>query len=1374
MSIIENSNCDFSGTSSPLYSQFIHLSRYSRWLDSEKRRENWSETVQRYLDFWKTKLPDHADEIQNLFSSIYNLEVMPSMRCLMTAGKALERDEVAGYNCAYMAIDNPRAFDEMMYILMCGTGVGFSVERQFVSKLPDVAEEFHDSETIITVRDSKIGWATAFRELISLLYVGQIPKWDLSNLRPAGAKLKTMGGRSSGPEPLDRLFKFCINLFRKAGGRKLSSIECHDIACMIGDVVVVGGVRRSALISLSNLSDDRMRLAKSGQWWNEHPHRALANNSVVYSERPDFEIFLNEWLSLYASKSGERGIFSRPAAKKQVAKYGRRDPNHEFGCNPCCVSPDTLIMTVDGPRRIDSLDGVPFEALVNGKKYSAPKGSWMSGVGKIYRLETDSGYEIELTQEHQILTKNRGWVQAKDLTQDDLIVINNHSEITWPGKGSWNEGYILGAFLGDGNFINPKIGSAGEVKVWKKDEGSIGIEQEIQKCSSCLVHRSDWLGWRDAGLYKKMSIGKLPLQFGMDWGNKHINEKIETASCDFQRGFLRGLFDTDGHIEGSQEKGWSIRLGQSNILDLKAVQKMLLRLGIKSKIRAAKEEGQSLLPDGRGGKRLYDTMASWRLIISSNDIKTFQQRVGLSHLSKKEKLDNIVNSISFYSKDFVTKLKSFEYVREGEVWDAEISEVHAFDANGIYAHNSEIFLRSNQFCNLSEIVVRSNDTMETLLKKAEFATILGTIQSTLTNFRYLRKVWQKNTEEERLLGVSMTGIMDCDLLNNPDDPELPKRLEQLRLKCVETNKLWATKLGIPESAAISCVKPSGCRPSNALVTSNEGIFELGEFDYSDGAWTEIKELLSGDYGRIMKSFSNGLSPLININMSFGMQLQSTPNHKWMVSKKGWVRADELKQGDEIVLNLNAYSNVKNYILKEPNFECLHHNVNKNITWPKEIVPDFAWLLGYIWGDGAMCEDKSRFRFVDGNLQVIEKAKSIFYELFQLSAEIKKLNDRNAWCMEIASRALWDGFEKNNLIKPKTKSLDKIPLAIRMGSVESLCAFLSGLVDSDGCVSNTGNGHSLIITTSQEKFARHIQQVALSFGQVFSLSVLEKRKGSYENSGPMYHLSHCWGQSTEHKNMFNKHSVKMNGKENPKSNSRSSIYKLGLIKSTSLGEVAPTFDVETEQHWFWAGAFMSHNTVSQLVDAASGIHPRFDKHYIRRVRIDKKDPLGEFLRMHDFPHEEDKFNSSVWVFEFPMAAPQNSRPASTVKAMEQLKLWKIFQDNWCEHKPSITVYYRDHEFLEIGSWIWNNFDNVSGIAFLPYSDHVYIQAPYESISKEKYEDLLKKMPKDVNWENLALYEAEDNTAGTQSLACVAGQCDVVDLVKFVEEEVRAKK
>ena len=630
------------------YQEFIHLSRYSRWLPEKKRRETWDETIKRYFDFFQEHLKENCDYTlkpklrEELETAVLNLRVMPSMRCLMTAGEALKRENIAGYNCSYIAVSRVQSFDEILYVLMNGTGVGFSVERQYISQLPIVAEEFHPSDTVITVADSKLGWAKAYKEFLGLLWIGQIPKWDLSKIRPAGSPLKTFGGRASGAEPLDNLMHFTINTLTGAAGRRLSSIECHDIVCKIAEVVVVGGVRRSALISLSNLSDDRMRHAKSGQWWNDNPQRALANNSACYTEKPDMGIFMDEWRALYESKSGERGIFNRQSANNQTERTGRRVVDgYEFGTNPC----------------------------------------------------------------------------------------------------------------------------------------------------------------------------------------------------------------------------------------------------------------------------------------------------------------------------------------------------------------AEIILRDREFCNLSEVVVRANDTEESLLEKIRLATILGTFQSTLTNFKYVSSMWRKNCEEERLLGVSLTGIMDSRITNGKSNKDLVKLLEGLKNKSIEVNKEFAKELGINQSTSVTCIKPSG-------------------------------------------------------------------------------------------------------------------------------------------------------------------------------------------------------------------------------------------------------------------------------------------------------------------------------------------------------------------------------TVSQLVDAASGIHARHNPYYIRAVRGDKKDPLTKLMTEVGVPVEADEMNPShTVVFSFPMKVDRSAVFRTDLTAIQQLDLWKIYQEHWCEHKPSVTISVKEDEWMEVGAWVYKDFDQMSGVSFLPFSEHTYRQAPYQDCDREQYENLLKVMPKDVDWSQLSKYETVDTTVASQELSCSSGSCEI---------------
>lgn len=844
-----------------LYQEFIHLSRYARWIEDEKRRETWKETVDRYVNHMcdvqcEGMVPD--DIKTEIREGILSLKVMPSMRCMMTAGEALERDQVAGYNCSYVAIDDQNAFDEVLYILMCGTGVGFSVERQFVNKMPVVAARLRPSKTIIGVEDSKIGWANAYRELISMLYQGRIPTWDVSAVRKAGERLKTFGGRSSGPAPLEDLFRFTIDIFKDAQGRKLSSIECHDLCCKIGEIVVVGGVRRSALISLSNPSDDRMRHAKSGDWWKSTPWRALANNSACYTEKPGMDTFMREWLSLYDSKSGERGFFNREAVVKWAEKFERRDPNHEFGCNPC-VTADTWVMTEKGPMQVSSLINNPFKALVQGGLYDSNTGFIKTGHKEIFTLTTDKGYELKLTDNHKLLKgvrfSSRGkvleseWTELKNIVQGDKILISNHREFNeWSGFGSFYEGWLIGELVGDGGYSHRKDKTtSGYVRFWG-DSKTYMSTVALRLTEEVVEHRSD-LSIQDNGTYEQVicvGLSELAQSYGVSL-TKHLGPQLEETSSDFHKGFLRGFFDADGSVQGNIKKGVSVRLGQADLCRLKTVQRMLLRLGISSTIyEGRRAEGWYELPDGNGGLREYFCNEMHELVISGDNIVVFSDRVGFQEPQKQEKLQEIIKSYNRSPKKERFEVTVKEIVPSGmeDVYDCTVEEVHEFDANGIRAHNcSEIVLRSCGLCNLSEVVVRAEDNVEDLKHKVKLATIIGTMQATLTDFRYLRPKWRENAEDEALLGVSLTGIMDNKLMAGGEGKKkLVEVLSTLRDYAVEVNKEYAELFGINQAAAVTCVKPSGT--VSQLVDCASGIHPRYSPFYIRRVRADIKDPLA--------------------------------------------------------------------------------------------------------------------------------------------------------------------------------------------------------------------------------------------------------------------------------------------------------------------------------------------------------------------------------------------------------------------------------------------------------------------------------------------------------------------------------------------------
>ena len=983
------------------YQHYIAMSRYSRYLPEEQRRETWEESVRRYCAFFKSQHPEFPED--RVFEYIYNLKSMPSMRALMTAGPALARDNSAGYNCSYIAIDNTRAFDEAMYLLMCGVGVGYSVERQFITKLPFVAEEFYDSDTVISVKDSRIGWASSLKELISLLYQGLVPKWDLSKLRKSGEPLKTFGGRSSGPNPLNELFQYAVYLFKSAAGRKLNSIECNDLMCKIGEIVVVGGVRRSACICLSNLSDDRMRSAKSGQWWIENPQRALANISVAYTEKPSVGQFMEEWMSLYQSKSGERGIFNRVAAVKKMQDMGRRDsePIKESGGTNPCVTGDTMVLTSTGTFTVDQLIGVDFEVpTVDGSRYLATNGFWKTGTKPVYKLTTSKGYTVKATEDHKVLT-TEGWVEMGNLTNSHMVVLNSGECILNRNKEEFDLGWIVGQVIGDGCYNPEKY--KGLVRFW----GNAGLDLATRAFHIIESIEADYhqptkpLGPifnKHNNTYQVQSKKIDDLCSGLIDRKKNILATLETKSHSFIAGVISGLFDADGTIGGNTKKqGIYLQLSQSNRHNLEAVQRMLVNFGIVSTIRLVREAGEHSLPNGRGSLSEYYCGTQYRLDISRDCIDKFANYIDFCDSEKKQQLDSLLQSRTKtpYKTKYEDKVISVDYAGIEDVYDCTVDEYHAFSANGIVVHNcGEIVLRSCQFCNLTEVVIRAEDTLNDLLDKVEVATIMGTFQSTLTDFRYLRSIWKKNTDEERLLGVSLTGIMDHEIMSGKVSKEQLKGwLTTLREKAIEVNKEWSAKLGINQSVSVTTVKPSG-------------------------------------------------------------------------------------------------------------------------------------------------------------------------------------------------------------------------------------------------------------------------------------------------------------------------------------------------------------------------------TVSQLVDSSSGIHPRYSQYYIRTVRNDKKDPLSQFLIDQGVAHEPDVTKpESTYVFSFPMKSPVGATTTKEVNAIDQLELYLIYNKYWSEHNISITAYLQEHEWLKVGAWVYDHFNEINGISFLPYSDHVYRQAPYQPISKEKYDELTANVIP-VDWSKFSVKEHDDNTAGIKEYACTGGACEIV--------------
>lgn len=966
------------------YQQYIHISKYARWDEGKARREiEWSETVVRYVDFMENhsaknlgyRWPSELKE--QVFNYMMELRVMPSMRALMTAGEALKRDNAAGYNCSFVPVDNVHAFAETLYLLMCGSGVGFSVESRYVYSLPVVPDAFGVFGTFC-IEDSKIGWAEAILFLFGKLYEGKIPSFDYSKIRPAGSRLKVFGGRASGSEPLKGLIEYITAIFKSAKGRKLRPIECHDIICKIASIVVMGGVRRSALISLSDLHDDEMRTAKHGSFWEKNSQRAYANNSAVYTEKPCVESFMREWLSLVESKCGERGIVNQQAFKKQVERNGRRKSEYHFGCNPCMSVNTPVICRSKGLTTIGEIgEGSEIWSKEGWTKVTAKE---MTGRKEVYKYKTKAGFFLG-TGNHRVVSngvkEEIDNVGSIDVCYSESYDINEGLE-----KVSHDLKYVAdGLVLGDGS-VHKASNNLIYLNVSEKDTDYFtdaikdlficerwGLSSSKEYCSAYEI---------ETGLSSfevcKVYDRKIPTRY------KESNNIVRAS-------LLRGLYSANGSFVGDSRV--SYKTTSPNMRD--DIMMMLNSLGIRCYYTVNKSK-MCTFENG-----VYECRESYDINITT-DIDKFCYLIGFIQKYKQEKLEKRIQNKGTSKYSNIKYKKTYdvyekEFVAIEDVWDISVdNETKTFWSGGLDVSNcAEIILRPQEFCNLTEVVIRPADNHGSLLEKIKIATFLGTVQSTFTDFQFLRPEWRRNCEEERLLGVSLTGIFDCPWMSTVDS-YLGSVLKSMKEFAVKVNKQYANIFGINQSVAVTTIKPSG-------------------------------------------------------------------------------------------------------------------------------------------------------------------------------------------------------------------------------------------------------------------------------------------------------------------------------------------------------------------------------TVSQLVNCSSGIHPRLFKYYYRTVRENKISRISSMMKDQGLRHENCCISpETVDVFYFPMKSPKNAFLSKDLDALEHLRVWKFYQEHYCEHKPSATIYVKNKDWLRVGDWVYSNFDDVSGVSFLPLDDNVYNQAPYIEITKEEYEKAIVKQP-EINWSELPKYESDDETKINNEFCCTGGACEL---------------
>lgn len=784
--------------------EFQRLDKYARFMPELGRRETWQETVSdRVLPFFRDhkgfKLPPAM--WAELEQGLLDKDAFPSMRVIQMAGPALERCEVGAFNCAAVALDSVASFAELLYVLMQGTGCSFSVERQFIQKLP-VVQAATGKSTTQAVDDTTEGWCDAFKAGMLSWYEGRNIAFDISQIRPAGARLVTKGGYASGPEPLLELLAFTRTLMLGAQGRQLTSVECHRIACKAADIVQVGGVRRAATLSHSDLDDLDMQGLKNGAFWETMPELSQANNSAVYLGELDEITFNREWENLRTSGTGERGIIRRDSilpARRPALKAKMNNP---------CVTGDTWIMTDQGPRQVCELLGVPFRALVDGKGHDSATGFFQTGTKPVYRVNTSRGYTFKATADHKVMT-TRGWVEVQDLNGDDLVLQRPEGE-TWGDQSEFNLGWLLGNLYGDGVMIPDS--TMARLTYWG-DEMVAMRDIATKRLKACFTPRSDIGTGSNESTYDRLSVTSRELYHkAVDLGmyerpTKRVPQGLEGKSSSFLEGFLSGWFDADGSVQGTKAKGYSIRLSSVDYEALESAQRALLQLGMKSTLYAnRKAAGFTLLPDGKGGKKLFPTQALHDLVLTGWDMVTFQRRIGFSYPSSREYLSEIINSYTSgpYAKSDVTRVTGVTIAGIEDVFDCVVNEVHRFNGNGLTLHNcGEVDFDPFSFCNLSLAKILATDTKADILRKVRLATIWGTLQSGLTKYRYLSKKWKRNVERERLLGVDIPGADANPLFNKPG------YVRKLRDEVIRINREVACLLGINPSLATTVVKPGG-------------------------------------------------------------------------------------------------------------------------------------------------------------------------------------------------------------------------------------------------------------------------------------------------------------------------------------------------------------------------------------------------------------------------------------------------------------------------------------------------------------------------------------------------------------------------------------
>jgi len=1337
-------------------SEFTTLRTYARFLWEECRRETYQETVDRYLD-WAFKNPLIPAKVKiKTREKMLAREVFGSMRALWTAGPAADLDSSVIYNCAFLCINDLSAFGEVLINLMCGCGVGYSVEREYISKLPVVNNQKNLPVYNVTVEDSRRGWKDAFDIGMSAWFKGRDCYFDFSKLRPMGAPLMTMGGRSSGPEVLRELLRFTRDTILGAQGRQLTSLECHDILCEIARVVIVGGTRRSALISLSDLTDIDLRVCKDFNRVNQikdESERARemvklyrrfgANNSAVYYNKPDIFTFLDEWNALGRSGTGERGIANIGGARRHAPH--RRKSKLIRGLNPC-LRGDMRILTTNGYVRFDELEGQTVD-FINANGVRSTGTVWYSGEKTIVRVRfrTDGVEDIYCTPDHRFMLLDGSECSASNLVGKRVKrFVNIKSEFD-------TRAFLAGFIQGDGctSLLNSPIHRGMEVRFGAKD-----------------LDVASMFGQGEGSWYSR-EVYEVAEEFHLE--GAHLPYRRLPERRYLSPDFLSGLYSANGCVI----KGHRVAI-KSTCYEMLTELKSVLKdwFDIDSYITTNKPT-RIKFSNGE-----YLCRESYDLNISRYaSIVKFAENISFAHSYKRQALKELLDQRS-------PVVGNVEIVGTDHVYDFSEPIINWGVVEGCVAHNcGEVALRDREYCNLSECVLRPGDDFETLRDKLTTAAWLSVIQSTHTNFPNLPDSWRENCEDERLCGVSITGQFDNLSLLTPEVLKLSKN------HVVNTCRKASQILGINMPAATTSMKPSGCRTWESLTTTTEGVLTLEELflDHPEGEewapfYRDVSVIQDGVCSRILKTYDNGISDIVKVNLSYGLSVKSTPNHQWFVKSKhlgcgnyeevnDWIRADSLEPDHILDIRLGVYEKKSNSVFTKFNPLSIKMRMDcDEINQPSVMNKDIAWFLGYLWGDGAMSPSKYRVRFIDEHLFNLEKIQRILEDNFAISCVIRPASQgRNAFYIDVASKVFWHWLIRNDVWKYFAGSIDIIPKCVRQSSKDDILAFIAGLVDSDGWSNVYADGvGKASITTSSKLFAEHLQSVCWSVGVAAGCS-FNSMGSNLQQRKEMYLLSFSSACLEDTMRIVINNSNKMTRTEDASNFSRwvwvekkGIPHIIGKVKSVEFIDKEHTYDIEVEgSHWYFHGSIKSHNTLSVVADCSPGLHPRWDKYYLRSIQIATNDPLFEMMRDQGVPYFIPSGNgNSTAVLQFPVASPEGAVTKNDITALDQLDYYKRVSTNYTEHSASCTVYVAEHEWLSVANWVYDNWEIINGLTFFPKEDGAngYEWTPFKSLSEDEYDKLANAFPT-IDFSRLPDYEKTDTTTGAKEVACAGGACEL---------------